>query len=325
MEGACRVYKSDLLNDLVADAKEAEARDGRAAARARGKGSEKSAATPFGASEHPRLSSEARLLAQKEMREARYREKTEQSLRDAERRRAEKARRREEAFQRMYASVCEGLDGGDGVVREVSEKLEEHARLRRKKAATLHNEWKEAVFDTIQGRVQEQIDNMSTKDAAARRAEAYDTYIRTVNAKALGGVFRDIIIPSDYDPLTLREHTLKYDGRVKDPIKRDLTKAMNERRDMGLSAQSTQARQTLDVQKWATENIGSTPYGHDARLFDDQGNFVKNNTGFTASMTKSKVNMDHYNVETGKEAMLKETQKSKRMFPGMNSASTVEF
>ena len=259
------------------------------------------------------------------MREARYREKTEQSLRDAERRRAEKARRREEAFQRMYASVCEGLDGGDGVVREVSEKLEEHARLRRKKAATLHNEWKEAVFDTIQGRVQEQIDNMSTKDAAARRAEAYDTYIRTVNAKALGGVFRDIIIPSDYDPLTLREHTLKYDGRVKDPIKRDLTKAMNERRDMGLSAQSTQARQTLDVQKWATENIGSTPYGHDARLFDDQGNFVKNNTGFTASMTKSKVNMDHYNVETGKEAMLKETQKSKRMFPGMNSASTVEF
>ena len=49
-----------------------------------------------------------------------------------------------------------------------------------------------------------------------------------LNAKA--GVFRDVILESDYDPLSALGHTFRIDTRqIEDPIKRDLTKTKKEK------------------------------------------------------------------------------------------------
>ena len=339
MEGTCRVYKSDALRELVVDAadetayaaaSEAHALKARPRNASTSRASQEASRRLQEASDDPRLSAAARKLAQKQAREARYREETEQLLRDTERWRAEKAKRREDAFQTMYASVCDGLDGEGGVVGEVTATLENNARLRRKKTAALYAEWKEEVFDKIQASVEEQMGRVNIKESEQRRAKAYDAYIRTVNSKAKGGVFRDIIIPTDYDPLTLREHTLKYNGTVRDPMKRDLHKAAREKRDMGVKDMgTTQARQTLDVIKWAAENIGSTPYGHDSHHFDDDGNFIDHHTGYSGNMTSSSVSFDHYNPARGREIVEKEQKategKGKRVFPGRRVESNVHF
>jgi hypothetical protein len=90
------------------------------------------------------------------------------------------------------------------------------------------------------------------------------------------GLFRDIIIESDYDPLHWRESTpcplpsaydrqiavgdrlsryrressLKYNGHVEDPMKRELTKQSNDREGIGgkgLGITKAKSKEILDV------------------------------------------------------------------------------
>ena len=52
-----------------------------------------------------------------------------------------------------------------------------------------------------------------------------EEYLRVCNEKV--GVYRDIIIEGDYDPLKERKRTITYDeSKIRDPCKQDLFKVL---------------------------------------------------------------------------------------------------
>eukprot|EP01048_Picozoa_sp_COSAG05_P011085 COSAG05_NODE_1021_length_6146_cov_2.729949_3_plen_167_part_00 len=109
------------------------------------------------------------------------------------------------------------------------------------------------------------------------------------------GLFRDIIIESDYDPLHWREESLRYNGRVEDPIKRELTKQSNDREGIGgkgLGIQPARSKTTLDVKMW--DKLEATPHGKAAEMFAQSMSGIKkpiSKTQITTAQT------DHYNID----------------------------
>lgn len=85
--------------------------------------------------------------------------------------------------------------------------LEFAARAADVRRAALHSAWSSEVFDVIQGRLTAAIQERPAAAIEARLRAASDAYVEATNAKARikgGGVFGDVIIPEDYDPLAHR-------------------------------------------------------------------------------------------------------------------------
>lgn len=75
--------------------------------------------------------------------------------------------------------------------------------------ATLHEDWHEKVFNPIQDQISKKVNETSIEDIRARHRRMYDAYLTADNAKE-SGVFRDVIIEEEYDPLESHKHTVKY-------------------------------------------------------------------------------------------------------------------
>lgn len=116
---------------------------------------------------------------------------------------------------------------------------------------------------------------------------ASDEYIQATNRKL--GVFRDVIIESDYNPLKPLSNSIKVPtSDIVDPLKRDLLKAeaekallvvpgspgsrssSNERHSPNTLAKAAM-RHTLEVHRWGEGQINATPYGH---CIDEAGNYT---------------------------------------------------
>ena len=105
------------------------------------------------------------------------------------------------------------------------------------------------------------------RDASADFQQAY--------ARKEGGLFRDIIIESEYDPLLYAKQAVKYrSAHLRDPIKLDANKAMDELRSIpGAKLPSSTKRiesDRLHPTIWG-DRLGSTPYGHFAKFMNSKG------------------------------------------------------
>ena len=79
---------------------------------------------------------------------------------------------------------------------------------------------------SVQAEINAQLEKRNINDISAKRYALLDEYVRVSNSKTFG-LFRDIIIPEEYDPLTPHEAIIhyanptKYDARNYGAIRRN--------------------------------------------------------------------------------------------------------
>ena len=114
--------------------------------------------------------------------------------------------------------------------------MRERAKYRRQ--TELYKEWKEKVYETVQSQIDSQLAQLRTEDISARRRQLMEDYIRVSNQKRYG-LYRDIIIESEYDPLIAHRQLLKYTCSTKnDPCKQEINATMLGKPKLPLGAPS---------------------------------------------------------------------------------------
>jgi len=213
------------------------------------------------------------------------------------------AAQEEEDFQRAWEHFYSEQQGPVAdIERMLTLKDVEAAR----RASASCKQWNEEVFE----RIQEQIsDSLLRREASGtyntRWRLAQDDYLRTL-AKKEAGVFRDIVIESEYDPLDNATKGIKYSSAVvnrRDPLKTELRAMEMESRMVPGSAASrmaaeTAARGTLgrecfDVKMWSS--VEATPYGHFNKLE------LRPPASFKPSTTGERVLGNHYETRASRQ------------------------
>ena len=222
-----------------------------------------------------------------------------------ERRRQEKMARADAKFKAMFDSVMEGIEG-EGILAEVDDALQKAENAKARRAASIHHEWNETVFKRIQEQIMHYVDNIDPEALTKRLAYHYDAFLDTVNTKQeknyKSGVFRDVLLVHEYDPLMQRKDVIKYRvDPLDDPTKRDVYKTLKEKLAVGLLKEAVARsgvtmRETLDTLHWT--NLEATPYG---RFTNEDGELRPQTVGpYSLKRGESHVVMDAYNVPTGK-------------------------
>jgi hypothetical protein len=255
------------------------------------------------------------------VREEETKVRLEQSMRETQRRAKEKTIQRERDFEERCEEFCEAnatiIDDINAIV------CEDDAWVQRKRER-LYAEWTEQVFQPMQAQIDAQLSNMSHADIAEKRRYMFQCFLDESNRKR-GGVFRDIIMECDYDPMTMaREATLTYrsvpvtDDPVKDRFTREGgNKTLRALRDISatggdeggsnLASSSGGVRvvggygslgvgaprdATLPVTMWSKVDV--TPYGR----YHADGKIAKQQK---PKFNASAVVMDHYKVPSKEE------------------------
>ena len=115
-------------------------------------------------------------------------------------------------------------------VGDVNKMLLQRERAQARKVRLIHNEWEAEVFERVQDEVSNKVNARSMSDVRKRNKGLMQDFIYTSNSKYPHGVFRDIIIPAEYDPLhgaemkkiTFQTHL------ARDPCKLDLRKLVDQ-------------------------------------------------------------------------------------------------
>lgn len=175
----------------------------------------------------------------------------------------ERARRHlAEAYTREEEELDEMLRRTDTehkeFVRDLDTYFEVHDIARCQGKQQLHREWHEKVYSVIQGQVNAQLAQLSSRELNKRRNELMEAYLSTSNQKPRG-MFRDIIIPSEYDPLAVRDMVIKYSSSsIVDPLKPEAM--ISPRSALTFSrrkAESPSVRPMLNVTQWG--KLDATP------------------------------------------------------------------
>jgi len=128
-------------------------------------------------------------------------------------------------FEAMYASV---VAEEAGFIQDVEAFMHAQARQEVRKREALHKQWDEAIYQKVQAEINAHLDKRNINDISAKRYALMDEYVRVSNSKTFG-LFRDIIIPEEYDPMTAHGDFIKYDARERfDPCKLELRGAAAE-------------------------------------------------------------------------------------------------
>lgn len=157
----------------------------------------------------------------------------------------------------------------EGFVKDVDKFLSTRDRSRTHRKHKLHKDWHDKVYTRIQSQIDDKVDALTDKEIGDRRRDLMDQYIRTANTKTYG-LYRDIIIESEYDPLAAQETFVRYPGlpASADPVKVGLREASPtleggaRRKDEWDEEQI--GRPTLNPVIW--DKLESTPYGRFNRL-----------------------------------------------------------
>ncbi|MEW5298307.1 MAG: hypothetical protein WDW36_001447 [Sanguina aurantia] len=253
--------------------------------------------------------------AQRAARQLDIQDKYEQFKLNTQRKHDELERAKDEKFFGDYEEVLAGLDSSQGIMSDTAYSVARAAHGRAKKVAELYDEWDKKVFGKIQERLQQRVRATSPAVLETRLKHQMDQYLHTSNTKL--GVFRDVIIEADYDPLSVHNNTIRIPtGDIRDPLKRDMLKPQHERTLMGLSSPAdTQplGKSTLDVRSWGGLHIVATPHGH---CVDKTGNYIIRPLSATAALARqSRIPMDHYTFPTGYEAVAAELPRGKGIPP----------
>lgn len=230
-------------------------------------------------------SAEDRERARAELRE-KYEEDQARIQRALRMQREQQLRREEEAFARLYNEVVMEEEDFVSLVAEYCA-LDDQNRLR--KQESLCREWHEKVFDKVQRQISKQLGGMSTREIEERRRKLYDQFLAAANSKE-SGLFRDIIIENEYDPMIAHAHTIKYAPQTgSDPVKLELNKAAREAQAIPgeFKPKAELGRTTLKTTLW--DKLDATPYGRFSKMMTatkaDHGTF------------KTSLQMDHYSFE----------------------------
>lgn len=273
---------------------------------------------------NPAPTSRASLQPQRTARNLDVREKTRVALREkyeeeearikrnTQLRRERERREEEERFSEMYNDL---MMEEEDFVSMVSEYCTLDDENKRRKQEALCREWHEKVFNRVQRQIGKQLSAVSSAEIAERRRRLYDQFLAAANSKE-SGLFRDIIIESEYDPMVAHKHTIKYKSYVEnDPVKLETNKAEREAQTIPgeFKAKVPLGRETLKCTMW--DKLEATPYGRFNKMMAatkaDHGTFKVN------------LQMDHYTFERGKQVTDSEFPQGKKTFPGWQPGKTL--
>ena len=231
----------------------------------------------------------------KDQREADYQAMM-QSILDRTR---EQNQQQEQDENRQLERLLQHIEKEQEFVDQLDEQLElqEQAKFRRQQE--LYKEWKEKVFAKIQGQIDSQLAQLRTEDISERRRALMEDYIRISNQKKFG-LYRDIIIESEYDPQTAHKTLMKYTMRDEmDPLKQEIVAA-----ELGKPKRKELGRATLSATMW--DRLHSTPYGRfDRVITPDISNLDPS--------AVSRVPFEHYKIATDKQTLNREFPRGKRI------------
>eukprot|EP00455_Lapot_gusevi_P047860 TRINITY_DN6536_c0_g2_i2.p1 TRINITY_DN6536_c0_g2~~TRINITY_DN6536_c0_g2_i2.p1 ORF type:complete len:376 (-),score=36.32 TRINITY_DN6536_c0_g2_i2:126-1253(-) len=219
---------------------------------------------------------------------------------EEQRKARERERKRETVAEQRFNQTISRINSEQPFVDQVEQYLSVHQMKEERKKHMLYEEWNEKVYENIQRQINNKLDPIPASEIQQRRLKEFDDFLTVTNTK--DGLFRDIIIESDYDPLKGRAHTIRYNSTViKDPLKQAITQTDEEKNLLVAGSSSSPerslsrteryaGRDTLDPLLW--DKIESTPHGHYAQMFDSTSP-TRHNT----RIQRSSLVMDHFNTE----------------------------
>lgn len=211
-----------------------------------------------------KASKRERDAAQRKQRLQKSWEATERQTQENLRKARERNHRRKEAEEAKFRQMLAKMDAETEFTDQIGEYLDFKDQSNNRNKQSLYKEWCKTVYHPIRRDIQSKLDQIPTSEIEARRRKAFEEYLDTVNRKE--GVFRDIIIESDYDPLKHRSSTLTY-NRTKydkvDPLHKDVTQIDKEGKliaalDPNFQHIRHRPRECLDLELW--DKLESTPY-----------------------------------------------------------------
>ena len=260
-------------------------------------------------------------MEKQSVREKEFLMKFEVAKKEAERRLKEKAATKEREFEERFKAFQER---NSELIRSVDGAIAADEAWRTRKQERLFNEWSAKVFQPMQDQINAQLASISDSEVEERRRAMFQSFLDESNRKT-NGLFRDIIIESDYDPLAqAQQSTMRYkkSSIADDPTKNRATREMGDRLASGLlrelpgDPRLKHKRNEVPVQLWAT--MDATPHGRYNQVIDGPAK----KPGFNASH----VVLDHYNVPMGADGaaiVRKETNARGKRVIGTTHASSV--
>lgn len=210
-------------------------------------------------------------------------------------------------FDRMYDAIVEEEAGFVG---ELEKFLKGVEQSKQNKCRALYDNWEGEVFEHCKEQIAKKVDGRSARSVSNRGAALMQEYLHVSNSKSFG-MFRDIIIESEYDPMKCHSNFIKYDSRLKhDPCKLEARKRAESKTDEVKLAEFQKpdrkgAVPRLDSQMW--DKLEATPYG---RL----GKVVPRPDAEPYGL-HNRVTNDQFDIKQGREVLLKELPLGKRCLP----------
>ncbi|KAG1707867.1 hypothetical protein DVH05_024518 [Phytophthora capsici] len=231
---------------------------------------------------------------------------------------AESIQRQKSKKEGQYLKLQQEVEDGKALAKELHEKLELQNQSKARQLSRMHEEWTTEVYHKLNDPILAKVQAMDGKQRSAEKAEAYQKFLDITNKK--GGLFRDIIIESEYNPLNDAKF-INHRAKVDDPIKRVMRRREEEdaiaRDGANMSNESGGDRpvlkeqyvgrpDNLDVKLWSKGVYESTPYGYFHKMMSSTASSEGSKT------YASRVKLDHYNIEKGSEVLRQELPKGKR-------------
>ena len=133
----------------------------------------------------------------------------------------------EQSVDRIYDQM---MSEEASFIGDVNKMLLQREREQARKVRLIHNEWEAEVFERVQDEVSKKVNARSMSDVRKRNKGLMQDFLDTSNSKYPYGVFRDIIIPAEYDPLhgaEMKKMTFQT-HLARDPCKLDLRKLVDQ-------------------------------------------------------------------------------------------------
>lgn len=146
---------------------------------------------------------------------------------DEEKKLKERIKKHAQQEEQKFNGMLAALDAEKEYVDSIESFLERHEQTQSRKKQQLYKEWTDSVFNPIQDQIQKKLAKIPVEDIERRRRELFQLFLESSNKKE--GLFRDIIIESDYNPLAERSNVVTYTtSKLKDPLKAVLRKQTEE-------------------------------------------------------------------------------------------------
>jgi hypothetical protein len=242
-------------------------------------------------------------LEKQSVREQQFRMKLEVAKQAAERRQREKTEQREKDFEKRF---LEFVELNQSLVKEVDGAVRADEAWRIRKRERLFNEWTLKVFQPMQDEINRKLASQSNEEIEQKRRYMFQCFLDESNRKT-NGLFRDIIIDSDYDPITQAKQATMVYTRAKiteDPTKNRATREAGDSLVRGLLppvADDQERRTFVSVEMW--NRMEDTPYGRYSSQDDNPDKRPRK-----PNFLRSNVTFNHFDIATGVDAVKTEQQ-----------------